>query len=57
MNITDFRDIGKKLLREIPAAQSSPDMQTSLGCGAAGDSNFSVDRVAGEFINQQGVLI
>lgn len=50
MNITDFRNIGKKLMREIPLVKSSPDIQTSLGYGAAGDRTFPIDKIAEEII-------
>ena len=50
MKIEDLRQIGVRLMQEVPAMKQSPDLRRSLGTGAAGDKTFPIDRWAEEII-------
>jgi myo-inositol-1(or 4)-monophosphatase len=50
MKIQHFREIGKRLMEEIPAMRRSEDLKTSLGTGAAGDKTFQIDKKAEDII-------
>lgn len=50
MKIEDLRQIGARLMDEVPALKKSPDLTKSLGTGAAGDKTFPIDRRAEEII-------
>ncbi|MEJ2696417.1 MAG: inositol monophosphatase family protein [Candidatus Sulfobium sp.] len=50
MEIRDFREIGKRLMEQIPAMRNSGDLKTSLGRGAGGDRTFRIDREAEDII-------
>ncbi len=50
MKIEDLRQIGSRLMKEVPALKHSPDLRRSLGTGAAGDKTFPIDRRAEEII-------
>jgi myo-inositol-1(or 4)-monophosphatase len=50
MKIEDLRQIGARLMNEIPALKQSPDLRKSLGTGAAGDKTFPIDRKAEEIV-------
>lgn len=50
MKIEVLRNIGKGLLKEIPAMRLKPYSQGALGVGAAGDKTFPVDKKAEEII-------
>jgi myo-inositol-1(or 4)-monophosphatase len=50
MKIEDLRQIGDRLMKEVPLLKRSPDLRQSLGTGAAGDKTFPIDRRAEEII-------
>jgi myo-inositol-1(or 4)-monophosphatase len=50
MKIEDLREIGRRLMKEMPALKQSPDLRRPLGTGAAGDKTFPIDRRAEEII-------
>lgn len=50
MKIDDLRQIGVRLMKEVPGLKRSPDLRRSLGTGAAGDKTFPIDRRAEEII-------
>jgi myo-inositol-1(or 4)-monophosphatase len=50
MEIRDLREIGKRLMEEIPAVRQSQDLKKALGTGAAGDKTFHIDRKAEDII-------
>lgn len=50
MKIEDLRNIGKRLMDEIPPMRQSRDLRTSLGTGAAGDKTFHIDKKAEDII-------
>jgi myo-inositol-1(or 4)-monophosphatase len=50
MKINDIREIGKDLIREIPAALQIPARKEAIGTGAAGDKTLGFDMLAEEII-------
>jgi myo-inositol-1(or 4)-monophosphatase len=50
VKIADFREIGRRLMEEIPAMRRSQDLKTSLGTGAGGDKTFHIDKKAEDII-------
>jgi myo-inositol-1(or 4)-monophosphatase len=50
MKIEDLRQIGSRLMREVPMILRHPDFRRSIGTGAAGDKTFPIDRRAEEII-------
>jgi len=50
VNIDTLRNIGRKLLKEIPLLRQKPLTQEALGIGASGDKTFLIDKRAEEII-------
>lgn len=50
MRIDDLREIGKRLMAEIPLMRQSQNLKTPLGRGAAGDRTFEIDKKAEDII-------